>query len=190
MRGVVFCCDETILDPPAFLHHLSEITDILYLRISGRSCRIASVAITFCKQVSPKLCNFFYHHCKIWLKIQRRMEMPEPLLTIKDWWSFCGLGCCRWSCIFSERMAQESLQTSTNARTVSSNAQYFWRLISKTCCSRPLLGPTFSLKVAVLQLRWYGMGNEHQDRNVTLSRQNTGSFFLVSGSILDTFLSS
>lgn len=58
VRGVVFRCDETILDPPAFLHHL-KITDILYLRISGRSSRITSVAKTFCKQVSPKLCNFF-----------------------------------------------------------------------------------------------------------------------------------
>ncbi len=60
----------------------------------------------------------------------------------------------------------------------------FWRLISKTCCSCPLLGPSDSILsskwqrvFAVLQLRWYGMGNEHQDRHDTLSRQNTGRFF-------------
>jgi len=36
-------------------------------------------------------------------------------------------------------MPQKSLQTSTNI------SQYFRRLISKTCCSCPLLGPTNSI---------------------------------------------
>lgn len=162
-----------------------------YLNVSGRSSRITFVAKNFLQTgvartlICGTLCyNFFYHHSEIWSRKQRCMEMQEPLLTVKDWRSFCILGCWRWSFIFSELMPQESLQTPTCTQTVSSSAQNLLKayqqnlLLLSLIRTYRLYSPSkWQWLFAVLQLRWYGMGNEHQDRHDTLSRQNTGSFF-------------
>ncbi len=81
-------------------------------------------------------------------------------------------------------MPQESLQTPTCTQTVSSSAQNFLKAYQQNLLLLSLIR-TYRLDspskwqwlFAVLQLKWYGMGNEHQDRHDTLSCKNTGRFF-------------
>lgn len=76
--------------------------------------------------------------------------------------------------------AQENLRTNF-CLTVSSSTQRFWRLISRTCCTCHLLGPTNPLKwqwqPAVAHLSRYGLENQHLDRQDLLSLQNMTGFF-------------
>ncbi len=89
VRAVVFQCDETILGPPAFLSHLSEITDKhghIWMSVEG-PLGLLLLGKTFCKQLSPELLYvahyaaiFFLHHSEIW----SRKQMHGDARTTSD----------------------------------------------------------------------------------------------------------
>lgn len=123
-----------------------------YLNVSGRSSRITFVAKNFLQTgfaqaliCGALCCNFFLHHSEIW----SRKQMHGDARTTSDSERLTQLLHTRVLEMMIYFLWADATGKPANSNLFSNSVkqctEFFWRLISKTCCSCPLLGPTDSI---------------------------------------------